>query len=376
MQVKTLAEHLDREEGPKRILSLDGGGVRGIVSLAFLARIEEELRLRNGNDPAFRLCHYFDLIGGTSTGAIIAGALAMGKTVKDIRTRYMKLCRGIFKKKKSRKGIVRPKFEKGALEDALRGLFGEHTTLETAELKTGLMVMTKRLDTNSAWPLNNNPEGKYFEPRKKDQKRVPNKDYPLWRVIRASTAAPGYFKPEKWVIVEGGPGQQDTMGEFVDGGVSTANNPALQLLMLATLEGYNLRWPLAENELLLLSVGTGTGPEEVAPHWTHRYAAKHAVNALLSLMTDCNDQVETVMQWLSTSPTARKIDREIGDLSPKPDEDRPRGDLLAGANVLTSATTSSSRPRGASCMYIQVFFTGNRSDSFSRFWTVTCLRAE
>jgi patatin-like phospholipase/acyl hydrolase len=60
--------------GPKRILALDGGGVRGAISVAFLERIESLLSERLGG--AIRLGDWFDLVGGTSTGALISGALA------------------------------------------------------------------------------------------------------------------------------------------------------------------------------------------------------------------------------------------------------------------------------------------------------------
>src|SRR5690349_21153748 len=62
--------------GPKRILALDGGGVRGAIAVAFLEEIEQVLS-QNLQRPV-QLNHYFDLIGGTSTGAIIACALALG----------------------------------------------------------------------------------------------------------------------------------------------------------------------------------------------------------------------------------------------------------------------------------------------------------
>ena len=67
-----------RSPGPKRILSLDGGGVRGIATLAYLKKLEDLLRERHGGRADFRLCHYFDLIAGTSTGSIIAAAMAQG----------------------------------------------------------------------------------------------------------------------------------------------------------------------------------------------------------------------------------------------------------------------------------------------------------
>jgi patatin-like phospholipase/acyl hydrolase len=76
--------------GPKRILALDGGGVRGIVALAFLERIERMLEQEAGH--FVRLCDYFDLIGGTSTGAIIASGLALGFRVEQIREFYLRAC--------------------------------------------------------------------------------------------------------------------------------------------------------------------------------------------------------------------------------------------------------------------------------------------
>ncbi len=86
------------KDGPKRILSLDGGGIRGALTLGFLARIESILRDQH-NNQTLRLCDYFDLIGGTSTGAIIATALALGKEVKEVRELYQQLGGHIFSKK-------------------------------------------------------------------------------------------------------------------------------------------------------------------------------------------------------------------------------------------------------------------------------------
>ena len=67
-RILTRDEHFS-SKGPKRILALDGGGLRGILSLGILKHLEATLRARHGGDRGFRLCHYFDLIAGTSTGA-------------------------------------------------------------------------------------------------------------------------------------------------------------------------------------------------------------------------------------------------------------------------------------------------------------------
>ena len=100
--------------GPKRMLALDGGGVRGILSLGYLSHIEQILQKRNGND--FRLCDYFDLIGGTSTGAIIATALALGFRVEEIQELYRQLAKEIFKKPFWSLGLIGSKFPKDPLE--------------------------------------------------------------------------------------------------------------------------------------------------------------------------------------------------------------------------------------------------------------------
>ena len=93
------ADHLSNTTSPKRILALDGGGIRGALTLGYLQRIEDILRKQHGDDKNFRLSDYFDLIGGTSTGSIIASCLAIGLSVKEIKDKYMDLGDKIFGKK-------------------------------------------------------------------------------------------------------------------------------------------------------------------------------------------------------------------------------------------------------------------------------------
>jgi patatin-like phospholipase/acyl hydrolase len=96
--MKTLQQHFD-PVGPKRILALDGGGIRGALTLGYLQKIEDILRKQHGDNPEFRLCDYFDLIGGTSTGSIIASCLAIGMKVDKINEMYMELGGKIFARK-------------------------------------------------------------------------------------------------------------------------------------------------------------------------------------------------------------------------------------------------------------------------------------
>jgi predicted acylesterase/phospholipase RssA len=317
-KIRTRDEHFLTDGGPKRILALDGGGLRGIVTLAFLAEIESVLRDRHGGSEAFRLSHYFDLIAGTSTGSIIAAALARGMTVAEIARKYLELGRRVFQKSWLRQGYFRAFYSDAGLIDELKQVYGANTTMGDRTLQTGLLIVTKRLDTGSTWPISNNPRGQYYAARP-DSHVIANADYPLWQVVRASTAAPRFFDPERIEINRGRAGETPIVGEFVDGGLSPFNNPALQALMFVTLAGYRVGWPTGADKLLVVSVGTGSADPAMAPA---KLAVEHAVKSLFSLMDDCACLVETMLQWMSTSPTARSLDRETGDL---------RHDLIAAA---------------------------------------------
>jgi patatin-like phospholipase/acyl hydrolase len=301
--MKTLEDHI-KGPGPKRILALDGGGIRGALTLGYLKKIETILR-KQQKDDSLVLSDYFDLIGGTSTGAIIAAALAIGKTVDEIAALYMKLGGVIFGEKKNwwnpfeTLAYLKAGYSYRALEQNLKEVF-KNITLDGKEVKTGLCVVAKRADTNSTWPLINHPEGIYFEN---------NRNIPLWQVVRASTAAPTYFAPQ---LIDVGKGE---LGAFVDGGVSMCNNPGLLLLTVATLKGFKFNWSLGEENLMLVSVGTGYSifrkhNTEITDSWMLSWAK----TVPDMLMQDASWQNQVILQWLSNSPTACHIDTEMGDL--------------------------------------------------------------
>jgi uncharacterized protein len=319
-QALTRDDHFRNDGKPKRILTLDGGGLRGVLSLGILERIEALLRDRYSGDPDFRLCHYFDLIAGTSTGSIIAAALAQGWSVAQLRDRYLELGRQVFSRSLLRQGLFRARYDKRALNAQLQEVLGAETTLGSPRLLTGLLVVTKRLDTGSVWPLGNNPRGKYFAAGVEGSAR--NADYLLWRVVRASTAAPSFFEPES-ITVSAAADHRAVVGNFVDGGVSPFNDPSLLAFLYATLEGYGVRWPTGGDRLLLVSVGTGRkDPVERKSN----IAIGHAVRALASVIQDCAAQQRALLQWMSESPTAGVIDGEVGDL---------REDVIPGGPLLS-----------------------------------------
>lgn len=298
------------DPGPKRILALDGGGVRGIVALAFLDRIEGLMAERTGR-AAFRLCDYYDLIGGASTGSIIATGLALGYSVSELIEIYTTLSKQAFRGTTWQwlQGLLGPKFATAPLVDAIKRQVGTET-LGSSKLRTGLAIVAKRLDTGSVWVLHNNPRGKFFAPGEASAAFTPNRDLPLANLLRASTAAPTYFEPE---FIDVAPGVR---GVFIDGGVSPHNNPALLMLMLATISGYGFNWSTGADRLSITSVGTGEYYAKFdASARLNTTGVGVALGALRTMLTDNDALVQTLMQWMSRSPTPWPIDSEIGDLS-------------------------------------------------------------
>lgn len=296
--------------GPKRLLALDGGGIRGLISVEILAAIEAMLQLRLQRGDDFVLADYFDYIAGTSTGGIIATCLAWGMRVSQVREFYQANGKVMFDKASLLKRF-HYKYGDRALAKKLRDIFtedGEPSTLGSDRIKTLLMLVMRNSTTDSPWPIGNNPDAKY-----NDRKRVDcNLNLPLWQLVRASTAAPTYFPPE--VINVG-----KHRFTFVDGGITPYNNPALQLFLMATLPPYQLRWPVGEKNLLLVSIGTGMSPEandDLAPGEMN--LLYNATSLPSALMLGAQYQQDLLCRALGNCLHGGKLDNEVGDL---------RGDL-------------------------------------------------
>ena len=234
--------------GPKRILALDGGGIRGALTLGYLERIEKLLRERF-DSPDYRLSQYYDLIGGTSTGGIIATLLSLGWSVDKIKELYLQLGEKIFAKKiapwipgKLRYLLLRANYSEEALEKELTEQLGD-IVLGSTRIKTGLCIVTRRADDYGTYTFSNHPGSKFYEL---------NKGILLSDLVRASSAAPTFFK-SKMIQFD-----DNERGIFVDGGVSSANNPALNLFMIATKEEYGYNWHMGRDELMITSLGTGS----------------------------------------------------------------------------------------------------------------------
>lgn len=286
--------------GPKRILSFDGGGVRGAISVAFLKRIEDifaahqkklltdyiAAKERNNiNDEnlvgarkklkePFRLADWFDLVGGTSTGSLIAGAIALGFNTKDIEKFYLERAVKIFRRPVLRRlNILQARFDAHALQKEIDDIV-KTCTLDSKELLTGLTVVAKRMDTGSPWILTNNKNAPYWDTklptRDKDGKvidkgHIGNRYYKLATLVRASTAAPYYFDPEILPIIAP-PDETTRSGQVASKGRAAIRGVEGEKDALSGMSEWLARWPrltllLTQIRALLIARKEGPNPD-------------------------------------------------------------------------------------------------------------------
>lgn len=233
------------KKNPKyfRILAIDGGGMRGLIAAYVLAALEEKLQVRNGDIP-INLADYFDLIVGTSTGAIIGSALLLPNrqgiakyTAKEIIDLYIEQGNEIFKTSlwhsiKSFKGMIEAKFS----DDGIRQVLKEH--FKNVELKDLIKPCMF-----TAYDL---VGGQIFFFRQHKAKRQAHQNFLVRDVIRACTAAPVLFP------VANIRSKVNRSYHLIDGGVY-AYNPAL----CAYAEARRLFPQIRANNMLIFSVSGG-----------------------------------------------------------------------------------------------------------------------
>ncbi len=207
-----------------QILALDGGGIKGLFSAAFLSKLEEDLNTK--------ITDHFDLIVGTSTGGIIALGLGLGLSPKELVEFYFKKGPQIFRKIPlwtSLKNMVFAKYSGSAIESVFQesNCFGSKLL---GESKKRLVIPSYNIDTNDVHVF----KTAHHERFKRDYK------IPAWKIARATSAAPTFFPISKNI----------DSTRLIDGGV-WANNPAMVGLFEAIAI---LNIPLSE--IRMLSVGT------------------------------------------------------------------------------------------------------------------------
>ena len=230
-----------------RILSIDGGGIRGIIPGQVLVILEEKLKKKSGN-PDARIADYFDLIAGTSTGGILTCAyLCPGPdkkngesrpkfTAQEVVNLYLKRGGEIFNIPLNHKittagGIIDEKYPTNGLEDALSDYFG----------KTKLSQLLKPC-LISSYDIKRR-QGHFFTQH--DALKKEGWDYYVKDVARATSAAPTYFECSKVKSLT------NINYPLIDGGVFV-NNPTL----CAYAEVHN-KFKVTAKQMAILSIGTG-----------------------------------------------------------------------------------------------------------------------
>lgn len=254
---------LDPSASPRlRVLSIDGGGIRGIIPATILAHLEQQLIEQTG-DADTRLVDYFDYVAGTSTGGILACLYLLpdpnrpGRpkySAQEVLDLYMEEGKHIFYRSRTRRfigymGLVTEKFGGYHLERMLhRHLDGTYLS----ELLRPCLVPAYDLEEGTAY---------FFQ--RDIARQNEDHDFPLWQVARATASAPVYFGP---ALIESRSGKRRSL---IDGGVF-ASNPSL--LAHTTLQ-QQLPLPLPTTHLSL-----GTGKQQVS----HRHRDLKAKGMLLS----------------------------------------------------------------------------------------------
>jgi len=259
-----------------RVLSIDGGGIRGVIPAAVLTEIET----RTGK----QIAEMFDLIAGTSTGGILALGLVKPRTdgrpqyaASDLGGLYEKEGHRIFDRSLWREiaaldNFIDEKYPADGIEAVLKEYFGD---AKLSEAVTETLITSYELETREPW----------FFARHKARENPGEDDFPMCFVARATSAAPTYFEPEEVPTMH-------PHGGLIDGGVY-ANNPA----MCAYVETKKLHTDA--DEVLLVSMGTGQHTRPIhyadAKDWGLAMWAKPILDVVFDGVSDTVDHQMSIL---------------------------------------------------------------------------------
>jgi patatin-like phospholipase/acyl hydrolase len=266
-----------------KILSIDGGGIRGIIPAVILNAIEERIQAKEG--PSARLADYVHLVAGTSTGGIIACGMLIPEsgtskrpryTMAEVLDIYMERGHEIFDRSALHKfrtlgGLMDEKYEATGLEEALEEKFG--ATLLSELLRPCLITAYDIRYRKTV----------FFGSHKTDDGEDKGRDFLVQDVARATSAAPTYFEAANIASVAG------VHHALIDGGVF-ANNPAM--CAYAEARGMTLRGisrPTAK-DMYMVSIGTGTVRKEYPYAKAKDFGMMEWVQPVIDIMMSGNSE--------------------------------------------------------------------------------------
>lgn len=263
-----------------RILSIDGGGIRGIFPAYILQCMTKRLDIR--------VSDIFDMIAGTSTGSIIAAGIACSIDPKIIVNMYKEFGSIIFRRKKSlwplcMRAAMHSQYESKALSGILKKVFGD-TTL--GDIKTPLLLPATDIGNGGVHVFKSNYSSSFTR----------DCNVPVWEAVLASCSAPTFFDPKK-------------VGQYLlsDGGL-WANNPSLAAVIDAM---YRLGKDQAT--IQVLSLGTGHSKTSYGVHNNRKWGlfrgwkGPEFINFILSLQSQ---STHNYLQLLLKKNQVLRIDFE------------------------------------------------------------------
>ena len=285
-----------------KILALDGGGVRGVVAARILQEVEQEIR--NQGKGNF-LHEYFDLISGTSTGSMLAGAIALGKESHELIKLYKNRGKDIFpldrkERYKNLPSIIKsiidvfspPKYSHDGIISVLKDTY-KSTRIKDIEKPIILILAYDTLYRNTTFFTNCHPDlgDRWYD------------DCYLWQICTASASAPTFFPPYKLEPID-----KEKFGDWefphIDGGVS-ANNPCLAALSLVMRISQSSVSPtikqkykldnLRLEDISILSIGTGQTGEPYQYKQISKWRGLDWVQNLTNIFMEPTSEIDSTI---------------------------------------------------------------------------------
>ncbi|HVD96964.1 MAG TPA: patatin-like phospholipase family protein [Cytophagaceae bacterium] len=304
-----------------RILSIDGGGIRGVIPGVILMQVEKTIQQKTGNSQA-KLADYFDFFAGTSTGGILAGIYLCPDDQHPDKPRFtaeqaveLYLRRGplifnstAWKRFTSFGGLNEEKYSEIVLEKYLRAYFRD---IKLSELVKPCLIAAYEIERRHAF---------FFS--RDDAREFTDKDFFIRDVARATSAAPIYFKASQIAAMSG------SLFSFVDGGL-VANNPAMCALTEVLKCDGKQKNPFPVEDVVLLSMGTGIKKNPIEYKTAREFGALGWIKPILHIVSSGNNEIVDYQaahifrnagvedQYLRLSPQLLTASIDMDDASPE-----------------------------------------------------------
>lgn len=322
--------------GALRILSIDGGGIRGVLPGQVLVSLEQKLQ-KKSNNPDVRIMDYFDLFAGTSTGGILTCLyLCPDKnnperpsfTAKQAVELYLKNGSSIFEntfihKIKSVNGLGEEKYPSSVIEELLKSYFND---TRLSQLLKPCIIPSYNIHKRSTHFFTQH------DAREKD-----SYDFLVREVARATSAAPTYFEPARAYSLAG------ISYPLVDGGVF-ANNPTLCAYAEARQQFKRQDGikNVTASDMFILSIGTGTIKKSYdynkAVGWGALGWIEPVLDIMMSGVSDTVDfQLKQIFDAIDKGENYIRIDPEMGEADTEMDNASPENlQALSEAGIATA----------------------------------------